>query len=166
MIKSVTVAMMMFFTCGLACFPSGIQLKPGGTFSVSMNAVGNVGGGEDLLKGTNLGDGDFTKAGESVEFEFWLSFAANSNNKRWKVWLSFDQLLYDSGSQARNGGSEIVTGRIVLTGDELSQLCRVEDAITATNLDLGSTANLMLTGEGVDDGDIICRALIVRAYPF
>lgn len=115
-----------------------------------------------------------TNNGDRISFRTSGRFAANANNKQIQVILG-SEVVFDSGSQAANSGSWVVTGEIIRTGstaqsvngsfagsgETLFNLANSRD-IAQTN---GINTLLRVVSTATADGDMTNRTLTVDYFP-
>lgn len=151
------------------------RMAPIGILASDIAEVANVGSGEDDLMSYALPAGTLAQNGMSVEIDCGFTFAANSNNKRVKVYWG-DEPLYDSGDAAQNGGSLAV--RITLVyGDGIlgkywtqanaspSGAYASSGAAGTISLNPNNAITIKGTGEADNDGDVVMEFLRAKLMP-
>lgn len=141
----------------------------GGVLYVTTTQTGNVGAGEDDLASYSVPANTLAVNGQSVWFEAWGSFAANSNNKqvRARFGTSGTNLVFDSTSVASNGGGWVLRGRIFRTGAATQKShgswsrSSVMVAENGLNQTLSGAVTLKITGEATSNNDIVLEGFIV-----
>ena len=139
-------------------------IMPGGLYTWTNSATGNVTTGEDDLYSVALAANFLTVNGDEVVLEIAGTFAANANNKTIKVKFG-GTTVFDTTALAFNAGSWFIRTTIVRTG------ASAQKAITewsSSNTTLLSTCNyttaaidttagitFSVTGEGTNTNDIV-----------
>lgn len=150
---------------------NAVRFARGGTLNVNTTDVGNVGTGVDDLQSFPVPAGALSADGDFMEYEFVITFAANANNKTVRVVYGATE-VYNSTAQAQNGGTMIISGRIVRTSATTQDVtARVSvDGTLYTDIANYTTAAETLsgavilkdTGEATSDNDIISKILTVK----
>jgi hypothetical protein len=153
--------------------------RVGGTLYVSTTQVGNVGTGEDDLASFSVPANTLAVNNQSIWFEAWGSFAANSNSKTLRVRFGTagTNLVLDTGNVVSNASVHhwVIRGRIIRTG-AATQKAYASGLINPTGLAGGSTpvdvvtgldqtlsgaVSLRVQGEATSNNDILLETLIV-----
>lgn len=146
---------------------------PGNLTNAATSIVNAGAAATNLLTYMVLGH-TLTNNGDRLTFRASGRFAANGNNKTIQViWGS--ELIYDSGAQAANSGSWVVTGEIIRTGSTAQS---VNGSYAGTGETLFNLANardmaqtngintlLRVVSTATADGDITNRTFTVDYFP-
>lgn len=155
---------------GAAVVPTGVSRAfIGGTIKSIHSDVGNVGAGEDTLHTYTLPAGMLAADGQAVEVEAIVTFAANANNKRIRLYFGATA-VFDTGSVAQNGGSAVIRATIARTGaatqramatlvgdPALLALLTTTSSYTTPTETLSGTVVIRSTGEATSNDDVVCR---------
>lgn len=152
---------------GISVVPTGVQrCWVGGTLKTIQSDTGNVGAGEDTLHSYTLAASMLSADGQSVEIETAVSFAANANSKRVRVYFGATVLL-DSTATVQNGGVMVVRARVTRTAAATQRawaaaantaavpLFVVGPTYTTPAETLSGTVLIKVTGEAVSDNDVV-----------
>lgn len=154
-----------------------VTLYPPSTF----NSVGSAaGGGETNLGVYTIPANTINGNGDWISAIFVFSFASNSNNKRFRIYIG-NIVVYDSTERARNGGSmgiEVRIGRASATGigytvqswgDAVGTFAAVtafgQGAIATPSGGFGANMDLKATGNGTATNDVVHRFYSVSLEP-
>lgn len=148
----------------------------GGALKTNVTATGNVGTGEDTLHTYTLPASTLSADGQSVEFEYLMTFATGMASKRVRVYFG-STTIYDSTAMTQSGGAMRIQGRITRTG-AATQVCTVTLSnvtastfasvmtYTAATETLSGALTLKATGEsagmGTADNDVVQRSSVVN----
>ena len=128
-------------------------------------SVGNLGVGEDNLMTASIPANQMIVVGDTLDFSFSGSFAANANSKQVKAYFGTSQIAA-SGANTTNGGSWQVFGKVIMistTTQEIQATIVFTDAAgtttsktqrTAGTQTLTAAVTMKCTGEAVADNDI------------
>jgi hypothetical protein len=140
-----------------------------------INAVGNIGTGEDDLLTHEFPANTLLDDEDSVWFEGSVVLGASANDKRLRVHFgtSGNTLIFDTGVLSITGETHItIIGRVIRTGiDSQKAYCAfisndptvqgLSGFTAALDQDLSDPVTLRITGEATDDGDIVAETLSV-----
>lgn len=156
---------------------SNLAIQANRVLNVNTTTVGNVGAGEDNLSSYALAAGQLAANGDSVSFEAAGTISASINAKRLRVKFGA-ATIFDSGAAGIPISTAIewaLAGRVVRTGaatqkayvrlnTSSASLAAYVDYATAAET-LSGAMTLLVTGEGVDDNDIVQETLVVVWEP-
>ena len=159
-------------TDGLVAGTGTARAKVGGAISSNVTATGNVGTGEDTLHTYTIPANTLSANGEFLRIQQAVTFAANANNKRYKIKYGATT-IYDSGTVAQNGGSAVfdilitrygVASQYVIIHGQLSagSLLAAPTVYQTASETLSGTSVLTDTGEATADNDIVSRVTIIQ----
>lgn len=115
----------------------------GGRILSEYSASGNSGTTETTTHGITIAPNILATNGDSIEFVVVVTFASNTNNKRVRLTYGGTQ-IYDSTSQAQNGGQLILKGLIVRTGTATQKVvvqCIASGTLFADEAQYTTTSN-------------------------
>lgn len=143
-----------------------------GTANVNTTAVGNVGGGEDVLMTYDLPLNSFIATTKRVHITAWGTTANNVNAKTLKLY--FGSVILTNALTASIAGIWRVEADVISTGtdaqDYISQLVTTGTAGVALNdiengslvEDDGAAITIKCTGTATTDNDIVQEGMIVE----
>lgn len=153
---------------------NAVRYGVGGSLTTNVTTVGNVGTGVDDLMTYSVPAGTLNSTGDYIEFEMTFVFAGNANTKEVKV-LFGATTLYASTSQVQNGGSMLISGKIVRTGaatqraiisvNTSATLYVSTTTYTTPAETLSGAITLKATGEAVSNDDCTQVLNIVKFFP-
>ena len=147
-----------------------------GTYQLFANIVpgSSVGSAETVMMSYTLPANTLALDGYNITVEAWGTFAANTHNKRVRLYFG-STVVYDTTSLAVNGGTWKIESTIVRTGTSAEQaitfiICSnttVVNSVTyvVPNELLSATIDVSCSGLGVSNGDIIENGLLVKLFP-
>ncbi len=137
-------------------------------------AVGNVGAGEDNLYSQSIAANTLNADGQMITFEGHGSFAANGNDKRIRIKFGGTTILDMGPGQSQNGRAFSFSGSIT----RLSATTQMVGGEITVHQSTGSFAGsggaaetlsgavtFSITGEAVDNDDIVLRAVKLWWWP-
>lgn len=143
-----------------------------GQLFASTTDVGNVGTGEDVLITNTIPANTLFQIGDSIDFVMAFTFAANTNNKKVRIFLD-NAAIYDSGTQAENGTELIVKGTITRTDTNAEDITiTTNGSTTLMDADFGdfltaarywtNDAALKAYGTGTANNDVVQNLMLVN----
>lgn len=157
---------------GIKAGTSSNDAAVGGVLTVITTQTGNTLTGEDDLASYSVPANTLAVNGQSLWFEAWGTFAANSNSKTVRVRFGTTGTnLISTLTGVLNGGGWSVRGRIIRTGaatqkangTAIASASGTADSDTVTGLDqtLSGAVTLKVTGEATATNDVVLESFIV-----
>ena len=149
----------------------GGSINVNGMLHVDLDEVGNVGSGEDTLITYEMPSSTLSATNQSIEIAAWGIVAANANNKRIKLKFGATEII-DTTAVAANSGSWYINAKVLRQDDTTQQAITtiISDnslivnsaSFTTPSEDVDGPIDILCTGEGTNDDDIIQKGLHIK----
>lgn len=153
---------------------SGSFARVGGTVFIYTTPIGNVGAGEDDLMTYPVTGGTLVNTNDTIRFHCSGQWAGNGNTKQLKAYFGTSQ-SFATGAQAFNNTDWVIDVEIIrlsATGQLANVRWSSGDTLLTSSAKvsfpvetLSGTVVFKLTGEGVNNNDVLQRSEVVEILP-